>query len=106
MLDTAALEGLVGDAFCKELDVQRAEKRGGNAKLNGTISEFDQCIAITDGEIIPVSKGGKALDALRVVIGPYNAGPYSEGSYEIELPVDTGLMAAIKPAYKGWFGTP
>lgn len=106
VLDIGALEGLVGDAFCKELDRQRAEKRGGNAKLGGTIAEFDECVAITDGEIMPISKNGKALDMLRVVIGPYAAGPYAEGSYEIELPVDAALIAAVKPAYRGWFGTP
>lgn len=103
VINTGMLEGIAGDAFCKALDAQRAEKRGGNAKSGSTIKEFDTCVAITDGEIIPISKGGEALDTLLVVIGPYTAGPYAEGSYEIELPVDAELMAAVKPEYQGWF---
>jgi len=90
------------------LNKQRAEKRDGSVKLNTGISHFDTCVAITDGEIIPISKTGQALDALRVVIGPYTAGPYAEGSYAIELPMDEKLMAAVRPEYQGWFaqGTP
>ena len=48
---------------------------------------------------------GQALDAIRILIAPYNAGPYAEGSYVIDLPIDTATLATVKPAWKGAFST-
>ena len=108
VIDVGQLAAVARAPFCRELERQRIEKRGGEADLGGTITEFDQCVAVTDGEIVPMSRGGRALDTILIVLGPYVAGPYVEGSYVIELPVDAKLMGAVKPAYRGWFasGTP
>ena len=37
------------------------------------------------------------------VIGPYSAGPYAEGSYEVALPVDAAMRGAIKTEYQDAF---
>lgn len=108
LIDIPRLARAARDAFCKELDRQRAEKRGAPVDPNedGGIPEFNRCIDMKQQEILPVSRGGKTLDAVRVVIGPYEAGPYAEGSYEIDLPMTSAMLQAVMPAYRGWFGTP
>lgn len=107
ILDISRLAGVTRDAFCKELDRQREEKRGEpvNPDATGGIPEFNRCVDMTHQEILPVAREGKTLDAIRVVIGPYEAGPYAEGSYQIDLPMTPAMMDAVKPAYRGWFGT-
>jgi hypothetical protein len=57
--------------------------------------------------LVPVSSNGELIDAIKVVIGPYDAGPYSEGSYEVPLPVDAAMRKAIRTEYQDAFtGTP
>jgi len=53
--------------------------------------------------LVPTSKDGKQIDGLTVVVGPYSAGPYAEGSYEVALPVDAAMRDAIKPDYREAF---
>lgn len=105
MLDARALAGAARAGFCKELDRQRAEKRGGpvDPGADDGVPEFNQCVDMAEQEIVPISRSGAALDAFRVIIGPYIAGPYAEGSYTVDLPVTPALLAAVKPAYRGWF---
>lgn len=110
VIDLARLARAAREAFCKELDRQREEKRGApvNPDEESAIPEFNRCVDMAQQEIVPLSRGGRALDGIRIVIGPYEAGPYVEGSYEIDLPMTQAMMDAVKPAYRGWFavGTP
>jgi len=105
LFDVNALAEAVRTRFCKALDAQRAEKRGAPVDPNeeGGIPEFNQCVNPAKQTIIPSSKGGKALDTIRFVIMPYEAGPYVEGIYDIELPVDAATLVAMKPAWKASF---
>jgi len=107
VLDKVKLTSASRAAFCKELDRQRVEKRGQpvDPDAKDGIAEFNQCPAMGEQEILPISRKGKALDAIRVVIGPYVAGPYAEGSYEIDLPLTDAMLAAVKQPYRGWFST-
>ncbi len=107
ILDKNRLTLTARDSFCAELNRQREEKRGApvDPAAKDGIAEFNQCPVLAEHEIIPLSRKGKALDIVRVVIGPYAAGPYAEGSYEIDLPVTPEILAAVKPAYRGWFST-
>lgn len=110
VIDIARLSETARDAFCAELDRQREKKRGApvDPAATGGIPEFNRCVGMKQQEILPLSRGGKALDAIRVVIGPYEAGPYAEGTYEIDLPMTPAMVEAVMPAYRGWFetGTP
>ncbi len=45
------------------------------------------------------------FERLLLTASPYVAGPYAEGSYEIELAVTTDLIAALKGDYRGSFET-
>lgn len=106
MLDIARLANLSRKAFCAELDRQRAEKRGEPVRHDdpNELVDFVQCVDMTKQLILPVSKGGKSLDTVQVVIGPYEAGPYAEGTYVIDLPMDDRLLAAVKAPYRNAFG--
>ena len=101
MTSPAAFAGAIHDAFCDGLDKARAEKRGGPV-MRGD-DGFTKCIDPMKEVLVPTSKDGKLIDAITVVIGPYSAGPYSEGSYEVVLPVDAAMRAAIKTEYQNGF---
>ena len=56
--------------------------------------------------LAPTSRDGKLIDGIQVTIGPYGAGPYAEGSYDIKLPVDAAIYKAIKTEYQDAFVRP
>jgi hypothetical protein len=94
------LAALTGTAYCKALDAERKKRREGE-KLGG---EFDQCPKFTDLAIAPIDKNKDGrFDAIDFVASPYVAGPYVEGEYELELPVTSRLIAALKPEYRSSF---
>ena len=98
----AALAAAIRDPFCKELEKERAKKRG-NEKWGGDISEFTKCIDPTEQTVILGSSNGKAFNRIGVLISPYAAGPYAEGSYEVTVPVTAKVLAAVRPEYKATF---
>jgi len=83
------------------LDAQRLEKRG--ELLKGDPSNFTQCIDPSPYPILFGSSNGKTFDRITVMVPPYEAGPYAEGSYEIDLPVTSALIAALKPRFRPAF---
>jgi hypothetical protein len=101
MTTPAAFAAAIREPFCKELDRQRAEKRG--APVVRGDDPFTQCIDPMGEVIVPTSKDGKLIDAMTVVVGPYSAGPYAEGSYDVALPVDAAMRKAIKTEYQDGF---
>ena len=101
MTSPPAFASAIRDRFCAILDQQRAEKRG--APVVRGDDDFTQCIDPMEQVLVPTSKDGKLIDGLTVVVGPYSAGPYAEGSYEVALPVDAAMREAIKPDYREAF---
>jgi len=99
-----ALSAAIRASFCRALDAQRREKRGGDGRLDGGIGEFDACIdPLENGTLILGSSGGQAFDRLGILVPPYNAGPYAEGSYEVTLPVTGAVMRAVRPEFRAAF---
>jgi hypothetical protein len=91
---------LTRTAYCKALDAERAKRRE-REKLGG---EFDECPKFTDLAITPIDKNKDGrFDAIDFVASPYVAGPYVEGEYELELPVTSRLISALKPEYRSSF---
>lgn len=81
--------------FCKALDAERAQRRGGQV---GT--SFADCPDFTAYAIVPMGDG--EIGALRVLVPPYEAGPWAEGVYEITLDsslVRPFLSARYAPAF-------
>ena len=90
-------------SYCAELDKQRAEKRGEELPLEGA-DWMVECPPLAEQVIVPVdgNKDGK-FELLRVLIGPYGAGPYAEGTYEVDLPVTPAIRGLLKPEFAGAF---
>ncbi|MYL96310.1 DUF4163 domain-containing protein [Novosphingobium sp. FGD1] len=87
--------------FCDALDQQRAKKRGEPVQRGGQM--FTECIDPTAQTLILGSSNNRTFDRIGVLVAPYEAGPYAEGSYEITLPVTGKVMAALKPQYRSAF---
>ena len=101
----AALSAAIRKPFCAELDRQRAKKRGGES-LGGGISEFEQCIDPVGETVILGSAGRTGFDRIGVLVPPYEAGSYAEGSYEVTVPVTAVVLAIVKPEFRPAFVAP
>jgi len=98
----AGFTAAIGKPFCDELDRQRTEKR--EAPVNRESGDwFDACIDPTNSTVILGSSDRKHFDRIGVLVDPYEAGPYVEGSYEVTLPVTQQVIAAVKPEYRKFF---
>ncbi len=96
--DPKAANAALKPAFCKALDEVRKERRGGQL---GTA--FADCPDFTAYAIVPVGEG--TIGELRVLVPPYEAGPWAEGSYEIAL--DAALVRPfLNPRYTAAFTKP
>ncbi|NJM50174.1 MAG: DUF4163 domain-containing protein [Sphingomonadales bacterium] len=99
---TAAFTASIKTPFCKELDRQRAEKRGKGYEKS-SITEFDECIDPTASTVILGSTDKQYFNKIGILIGPYSAGSYAEGDYEVTLPVTAAVLQAVKPEYRAVF---
>lgn len=98
----AALE-MLKPAFCAELDRQRAEKRQETLPLTGEGWEVE-CPALAESVVTPIDTDSDSrFDALDVLLPPYAAGPYAEGSYEVQVEISPALRALIKPEFASSF---
>ena len=96
--DPKAATAALKPAFCKALDEERKSRRDGQL---GTA--FADCPDFTAYAIVPVADG--AIDGLKVLVPPYEAGPWAEGVYEIRL--DAALVRAfLHPRYASAFTKP
>lgn len=101
MTSPAAFAEAIHDRFCKELDRQRAKKRG-TPVVRGD-DDFTKCIDPMKEVLVLTSKDGKLIDGVTVLVGPYSAGPYAEGSYDVAIPIDAAIRNAIKTEYQNAF---
>lgn len=97
-----ALEEAFGDRFCDALNRERAKRRGAPVEEDAE-DPFTQCPGIDELEILVGSSNGRTFNRLTVYAGPYVAGPYAEGAFEVDLNVDRAILAAVKPEYRAAF---
>lgn len=97
----AALGQALGQRFCRALDAERRKRRGGDALGGG----FDECPSVDALTVLVGSSNGRTFDRLTLYAGPYLAGPYAEGAYEVDLSVDQAVLAAVRPEYRSAFST-
>lgn len=97
-----ALRGAIRTPFCDALDVQRAQKRGEPVQRDGG-EMFSECIDPAAQTLILGSSNRKTFDRIGLLVAPYEAGPYAEGSYEVTVPVTAKVMAVLKPQYRSAF---
>lgn len=98
----AALEEAFGDRFCDGLNRERAKRRGGPVPEDSD-DPFNQCPGIDELEVLVGSSNGRTFNRLTLYAGPYVAGPYAEGAFEVNLPVNQAILAAVKPEHKAAF---
>ena len=92
---------LLTQRWCDALNKAREEKRGEPVGGGGM---FDDCPKLSEIAIVPTDKDKNGrFDGLMLTASPYVAGPYAEGSYEIELTVTADLIAALKTEYRDSF---
>ena len=97
-----ALAKALTEPFCAELDRQRAAKRGEPVDRDSG-DEFSRCNDPTDSAVILGSADRQHFTRIGILIGPYEAGPYVEGDYEVTLPVTAAVLQAVKPEYRRFF---
>ena len=85
---------LLTQRWCDALNKAREEKRG---EPVGGDSMFDDCPKLDEIAIVPTDKDENGrFESLVLIASPYVAGPWVEGSYEINLPVTADLLTARK----------
>jgi hypothetical protein len=97
-----ALSAAIGPAFCDAIDRQRTKKRG-EPILRASGDMFSNCLDPVDYTVILGSAGHQGFDRIGILVPPYEAGPYAEGSFEVTLPVTAKVMALVKPEYRASF---
>jgi hypothetical protein len=96
--EPANMGRLLTQRWCNALNKAREEKRGEPVGGGGM---FEDCPKLSEIAIIPTDKdGNRRFERLTLVASPYLAGPWVEGSYEIDLAVTPGLIAALKADYR------
>ena len=103
---TAALEPLLARTFCRALNEQRRERRGPEDSAAGPDDPFSKCPGFDELVIIPKSEAAGPLTTILIHADPYVAGPYVEGDYDVEIPVNERILAALKPQYRASFADP
>jgi hypothetical protein len=87
---------LLEPTYCKALADEQARRRG-NTPLG---NDFDKCPSLAEQPIVPFGGLAKFAPQFRVLIGPYGAGPYVEGSYLITAPWPENVRPLVKPEYR------
>jgi hypothetical protein len=98
----AAFSASIRKPFCAALNSQRADKRSEDIDPKSK-DPFDACLDPADETIILGSTDRNHFTRVGILMGPYSAGPYSEGDYEVTLPVSAALLAAVRPEYRASF---
>lgn len=98
----AALDDAIGERTCALLNAERAERRGEPVPAADNTWP-NQCPDIAEAVIFLGSSTGAKFDRIGVYYGPYVAGSYAEGDYELTLPMTSAIMKAVKPAYREAF---
>ncbi len=96
-----ALGEALGERYCEALDKLRAEK-GTEPVVEGE-SVFPACPGVEELTVLVGSSNGRTFNRLTLYAGPYVAGSYAEGEYEVHLDVDRAVLDAVKPEHRTSF---
>jgi Deacetylase PdaC len=93
---------LLRQDYCASLNKERKEKLGAEWTADED-SVFGKCPEFSELAIVFNGDKGKPIDRIAFIAGPYVAGSYAEGQYEVELPVTAKLVEAVKSQYRASF---
>lgn len=100
-LSPAALQEAMAGRVCAALDAERTERRGEPVDRSDDL--MGGCPGLEDAAILVGSSNGKTFDRITVYFGPYVAGPYAEGAYQLDFPMTAEMLRAVGPAYRTAF---
>jgi hypothetical protein len=86
---------LIEPAFCAALADAQRRRVGAQPR-----SDINACPKLGEQPMVPFAGLGRRANQLRVLLAPYVAGAYSEGSYLITMPWPDAVKPLVKPAYQ------
>lgn len=92
-----AFDAAIRDPFCA--GIKRAKAAKGIIADEAAGGPFAKCPPASAQTIWLGSSDGRFLDRMTIAIGPYEIGPYAEGSYKINVPVTGALVKAVKDEF-------
>ena len=95
------LGSTMGGRVCEALNREREERR--EEPVGAEDDLFNGCPDLSESTILVGSSNGKTFDRITVWFGPYVAGPWVEGHYELDFPMTSAMLEAVKPAYRAAF---
>ncbi len=96
------LDAAVQERLCDMLNRERASRRG-EPVGEGTANPFDECVALDEATILLGSTNGRSFNRIGVMMAPYVAGPYSDGSYEFTLDMTGAMLETVKEERRSAF---
>jgi hypothetical protein len=92
-----AFDNSIRDSFCA--GIKRAKAARGLKADDAPDGVFAKCPPASAQTVWLGSSNGRFLDRMTIAIGPYEVGPYAEGSYRINVPVTGALVKAVKDEF-------
>lgn len=92
-----AFDAAIRDPFCA--GIKRAKTAKGIMADEAPDSPFAKCPPASAQTIWLGSSDGRFIDRMTIAIGPYEIGPYAEGSYKINVPVSGALVKVVKDEF-------
>nr|WP_243446221.1 DUF4163 domain-containing protein [Polymorphobacter fuscus] len=93
--DWPRARALIAPAFCKALRDEQTRRLGAAPS-----SDMSACPKLAEQPMVPWGGMANRAAQLRVLVAPYVAGSYAEGSYLITMVWPEGVRAFVKPAYR------
>ena len=78
--------------FCSGLQEERARRRESQEGR-------DDCPAIADHPVALITGPSGRIETFRVLIEPYAAGSYAEGTYEIDVPISDEVLRLVRARF-------
>ena len=98
--DPAAAKAVMMPSYCMMLDAERFGQRG---KVTEKTDMFGDCPDPFEGTIYPTDLNGQQYLRIGFSLPPYEAGPYSEGQYDVSIAAPSYITDLLKPEYKDIF---
>lgn len=96
-ISKAAFDAAVAEPLCA--GIAAAKKAKGIEPDMSPDSVFERCPKPSEQVLWLGSSDGKSLDRMTIGITAYIVGPYAEGNYRINLPLNAAAVRAVKPEY-------
>ena len=107
------LEAALTQDYCTALGKLRAERRPERRpehrpehRPDAVDAGFADCPKLEALTLLVGSSDKQTFNRIGLIADPYVAGSFAEGPYEVTLPVNNAILAAVKPEYRGAFSIP